>query len=180
LGTPTRTVNSYFLDRLGSAVREHSSLDSKPLLIDLKPPLPERLRVYAYSLVGGMGTVRSTEYKIVLRVPGQEPKTYGSFEHSGGRVVIVLGVQLDLDIFVMWDSSLHSRFMYAGNLQARSRTVYSALSNGLAVQRRDLTSGASEAVFACRGEALLRALELRVQFTGSIWESEWATLLSLT
>lgn len=64
----TEGLHSAFLRPLGSAVLRHSGLRTKPLCVDLALPHPPRLRVYMYSLVGGVGTVRPNEYKAVLRV----------------------------------------------------------------------------------------------------------------
>ena len=80
----TEDLHQALLAPLGNGVLRHSSLKEKPLTVDLAPPLPPTLRVYMYTLVGGVGTVRPTEYKSVLRVPGQRQNEYESFEHSGG------------------------------------------------------------------------------------------------
>ena len=52
---PLRTSKLHlaFAQALGSAVVKYSSVKVKPFCIDLQLPLPPRLRVYAYNLVGG-------------------------------------------------------------------------------------------------------------------------------
>lgn len=176
MSATTQNVHQALLEALGAKVRGHSNLTDKPLLLDLAPPLPGSLRVYAYNLVSGKGTKRSSEYKVVLRVPGQRSGEYGSFLHTGERVVLVVGVGQDLNVFVLWDASLHARFMYAGNLQVHADTVRSAAVRGVSVQQRRLQRGVREAVIACRGRALARAIELRVLHTGPVLDGEWDVL----
>ena len=81
----TQELHGAFLRPLGDLVLRHSARAEKPLTVDLALPNPPRLRVYMYTLVGGVGTVRPNEYKAVLRVPGQPVGAYDSFDHSDGR-----------------------------------------------------------------------------------------------
>lgn len=146
----------------------HSELDRKPLDLDLDAPLPPRLRVYLYSLVGGVGTKRPSEYKANLRVPGQKQGEYGSFVHPSGRFVIVGAYRADLDVFVFWDAALHQRFKWAGNIQVHSDTVHRAAARGWAKQHRKLTSGSTELVIACQSSTLPDALSRRLGETGGV------------
>ncbi|HEV7565818.1 MAG TPA: hypothetical protein VGO31_07640 [Microbacteriaceae bacterium] len=170
----TEEIHSAILQALDGHVVAHSYLGAKPLEVDLALPLPPRLRVYAYSLVGGAGTVRPTEFKVVLRVPGQPVGEYGSFDHSGGRVAIVLGYRRDLEVFVLWDASLHGRFKNGGNVQVKNETVYTAVAMGSSTQVRSLADGVKELVIAVRSTRLPQALGLRVSRMGPVTESDWA------
>lgn len=146
-----------------------SSLKDKPLLVDLAAPHPPRLRVYMYNLVGGVGTKRDREYKAVLRLRGQEVGAYESFDHSGGRVVILVAYRDDLDVFVLWDASLHPQFKNGGNIQVHTDTVMEAASLGMAEQRRRLVvAQTTEIVVACQSWNLPAALERRVELTGGV------------
>jgi len=129
-------------------------------------PLPPLLRVYAYNLVGGIGTVRDFEYKAVLRLRDHPVGEYRSFDHSGGRIALLVAYRDDLDVFVMWDSSLHPRFKNGGNIQVRTDTVMAAAATGHATQERRLTSGHRETVFACTSATLPETLLRRVDSTG--------------
>jgi hypothetical protein len=162
----TENLHRAFLRPLRQAVLSHSDLREKPLCVDLALPHPPRLRVYMYSLVGGVGTVRPNEYKAVLRVPGQAVGAYGSFDHSDGRFVVVAGYREDLDVFIFWDASLHARFKNGGNIQVRDVTVHTAAATGRAEQRRRLPSGIIELVIACQSSTLVWALDERVASTG--------------
>jgi hypothetical protein len=174
----TQRLHFAFLAALGEVVVEHTDVGEKPLCVDLQLPNPPRLRVYAYSLVGGMGTVRPTEYKAVLRVAGQEVGAYGSFDHSSDRFVLVVGYRQDLDVYVLWDASLHPRFKNGGNIQVHANTVHSAAASGWATQRRSLTGGSGELVIACRSARLCEAINERIRWTGGVAEDEWLRLQS--
>ena len=62
----------------------------------------------------------------------------------------------DLDVFVLWDASVHERFKHGGNMQVKDTLVAQAAATGRAEQRRRLRSGITEIVFACRSSCLPR------------------------
>ncbi len=169
----TPQLHTAIVRALGTVVVSHSDIGRKPLCLDLTLPAPPRLRIYAYSLVAAAGTTRSHEYKALLRVPRQARNEYGSFDHSDGRFTIALAYRGDLDVFVLWDASLHSRFKNGGNIQVRDTTVLAAAASGRAEQLRVLTSGITEIVLACTSSMLLRTLDDRVRWTGGVTEAEW-------
>ena len=78
--------------------------------------------IYLYSLVVG-GKSRPGEFKAVLRVPGQVVGEYGTFDHSGSRLAVLAAYREDLDVFVLWDASLHERFKHGGNMQVKDSVV---------------------------------------------------------
>jgi hypothetical protein len=163
----TERLHRAFLDALEGHVVAHSDIEAKPLDVDLVLPLPPRLRLYLYSLVVG-GKTRPGEFKAVLRVPGQIVGEYGTFDHSGDRLALLAGYREDLDVFVLWDASLHERFKHGGNMQVRDTVVAHAAAIGWAEQRRPLRSGITEVVVACRSGSLPRALSERVAWTGGV------------
>lgn len=165
----TVRLHRAFLDALDEHVVAFGDLRKKPLNLDLALPLPQHLRLYLYSLVVG-GKSRPGEFKAVLRVPGQVAGEYGSFDHSGQRLAVLAAYRSDLDVFVLWDASIHSRFKYAGNMQVKDAIVAQAAASGWAEQRRALRSGVTEVVFACRSSSLARAIAARVTWTGGIAE----------
>ena len=160
-------LHGAFLDALDGHVRAHGDLSTKPLDLDLALPLPQRLRLYLYSLVVG-GKTRPGEFKAVLRVPGQAVGEYGTFDHSGGRLAVLAAYRDDLDVFVLWDASIHKRFKHGGNMQVKDTVVAQAAATGWAKQRRPLRSGITEIVFACRSSFLNRALGERINWTGGM------------
>lgn len=161
----TEDLHGALVRALGRGVVKHSDLRKKPLSIDLALPLPPRLRVYMYKLVVG-GAQRPGEYKVVVRVPGQVQGQYGSFDHSGDRLALLIGYEPEFDVFVLWDASLHARFMWAGNIQVRALTVHTAGAIGRAREVRPLTGGLTEVVIACASTELMQAIDDRVLWTG--------------
>ena len=169
----TAQLHTAIVQAFEPAVITHSDVRKKPLCVDMELPAPPHLRIYAYSLVAATGTTRSHEYKAVLRVPQQRRDEYGSFDHSEGRFTILLAYRSDLDVFVLWDASLHLRFKNGGNIQVKDTTVLTAAACGQSEQQRVLTSGVTEIVLACTSTMLLRTLDERVRWTGGITEEEW-------
>ena len=165
----TEHLHIAFLDALDGHVLTHGELNAKPLDLDLALPLPQRLRLYLYSLVVG-GKNRPGEFKAVLRVPGQIVGDYGAFDHSGDRLAVLAAYRDDLDVFVLWDASIHERFKHGGNMQVKDTVVAEAAATGWAEQRRPLRSGITEIVFACRSSSLPRAIGHRVAWTGGVME----------
>ena len=165
----TVRLHRAFLDALSGHVLTHGDVDTKPLDLDLALPLPQHLRLYLYSLVVG-GKSRPGEFKAVLRVPGQVVGEYGTFDHSGNRLAVLAAYRDDLDVFVLWDASLHERFKNGGNMQVKDMVVAQAAATGWAEQRRPLRSGITETVFACRSSSLPLAIADRVNWTGGMTE----------
>jgi len=165
-GLKTKALQEAFVNAFDGFCHLESPIKRKPLLLRMERPLPALLRVYAYNLVGGVGTVRDLEYKAVLRVPKHPVGHYRSFDHSGGRVVLLVAYRKDLDLWVLWDASLHAKFKNGGNIQIRTDTVMTAAALGQATQKRRLKSGTIETVFACTTTMLPETLLKRVGSTG--------------
>ena len=163
----TVRLHRAFLNALDGYVVVHGDLTRKPLDLDLTLPLPHHLRLYLYSLVVG-GKSRPGEFKAVLRVPGQVVGEYGSFDHSGDRLAVLAAYRNDLDVFVLWDASLHKRFKHGGNMQVKDTVVAKAAATGWAEQRRPLRSGITEIVFACRSSSLPHAIAYCANWTGGM------------
>jgi restriction-modification system family protein len=177
-GLRTSDLHQAFLAPLGPRVICRSDLASKPLDLDLQLPLPPRLRVYLYNLVGGFGTKRPFEYKAVLRVRGQAVGQYGSFAHARDRMTLLVAYRYDLDVFILWDAMMHARFKNGGNIQVRTSTVLEAAARGQATQVRSLSNGSDELVIACQSWNLVQSLEERVNSMGCDTREEWEILQS--
>jgi hypothetical protein len=99
---------------------------------------------------------------------------YASFDYSGGRLALLVGYRADLDVFVLWDASLHHRFTNGCNVQVRDAVVHAAAASGRGEQMRSLSSGVKEVVIACQSWNLAAVLDDRLAFTGGIEEGRWA------
>ncbi|WP_407662213.1 hypothetical protein [Microbacterium timonense] len=164
--TATVALNTAFISALSPHATAHSALDEKPLSVDLTLPLPPRVRAYIYTLVEGRSDGRR-DMKATLRVPGQVVGEYGSFDFSDSRYVLLMAYSATLDVFVLWDASLHQRFKHGGNIQVRPDTVFTAAATGTARQLRRLKSGVNEIVLACRPSHLAETLVDRHANTGA-------------
>jgi hypothetical protein len=139
-------LHQTFLDALNSSVVSHSDLDTKPLEVDLKNPLPPKLRVYIYNATYPPGGRTMGEHKIQLIVPGQERGARANFDSSGGRIPLLVGYRSDLRIFMLWDAELYLDFSYSRNVQVMPETVYEAFARGIGKQKRNLWTGDGEIV----------------------------------
>ena len=168
----TPQLHERFLAPLGAGVVRTSDLSTKPLEVDLQPPHPPLLRIYLYNLIGGLGTKRDTEYKATLRVPGQRVGEYGSFSHAGGRSALLVAYRAEIDVFVLWDASLHPRFKNGGNIQVKTTTVLEAAASGFSSQTRRLTTKKTELVFACQSSTLAETIARRILMTGGVSDAD--------
>ena len=169
----TPQLQRRFLAPFDGAVLGHSDLKTKPLEVDLARPNPPLLRVYLFNLIGGVGTLRDWEYKVSLRAPGQEVGEYASFSYADGRVAMLIGYRDDLDVFVLWDASLHPQFKHGGNVAVHTNTVLAAASAGVATQpRRCRLMNTTELVLACQSSTLVETVVQRVMLTGGVADAE--------
>ncbi len=158
-----------FIRALGPAALAHSSLDLKPLDIDLLAPLPQKVRVYIYNLTRPPGGRPLGEHKVQLIVPGQQRGVRASFDNSGGRIVLLLGYAAEEDVFVLWDAGLYSDFAWSRNVQVKSETIIAATAGRLATQARQLRPSngltSTETVLAVKPRLLREAITRRMQLT---------------
>lgn len=157
-------IHQNFIDILGDNVIQHNGIESIPFEVKLKPPLPSKVRIYAYNVTSPPGGRPSGEYKAQLIVPDQSPGERASFDHSGGHFVLVLGYTVNIDVFILWDAGLHYDFSYSKNVQVKAQTVYKALAGEIGTQIRNLQTG-KETVVTSNGENLDKAIQLRHDLT---------------
>jgi len=147
-----------FLKALDSAVISHSEITVKPLEVDLKSPLPPKLRVYIYNATYPPGGRTMGEHKIQLIIPGQERGARGNFDTSGGRIPLLAGYRPDLGIFMLWDAELYVDFAYSRNVQVKPETVYEAFAQGIGRQKRNLWNQPAEIVIVSDAGHLAQAI----------------------
>jgi hypothetical protein len=162
---PVPRLHQTFLEALDSAVISHSDVENKPLEVDLKGPLPPKLRVYIYNATYPPGGRTMGEHKIQLIVPGQARGERANFDSSGGRIPTLVGYRRDLGIFMLWDAELYVDFAYSRNVQVMPETVYEAFAQGIGRQKRNLWTGDREIVITADASHLAQALLERQQET---------------
>jgi len=109
------------------------------------------------------------EHKIQLIVPGQERGQSGSFDQTGGRIVLLAGYEPELEIFILWDSGLYPDFTYSRNVQVKAETVYGAFAGKVCQQKRHIRRQKLEikveTVLTARAKLLEEALLIRMKLT---------------
>ncbi|MBX7135844.1 MAG: helix-turn-helix domain-containing protein [Steroidobacteraceae bacterium] len=152
-----------------SNVRDHSDLDVKPFEMDLSPPMPQRVRVYMYNATRPPGGRPLGEHKVQLIVPGQRRDQRGSFDHSDGRIVLLVGYSAEEEVFILWDAGLYTDFAWSRNVQVKAETIIQASAGKIATQERQLrpASGKSviETLVATKARGLADALVRRMELT---------------
>jgi hypothetical protein len=158
-------LHTTFLAALNGSVVAHTDLDTKPLELDLKSPLPPRLRVYMYNATYPPGGRTMGEHKIQLIIPGQDRGGRANFDASNGRIPLLVGYRPDLQIFMLWDAELYVDFSYSRNVQVKPETVYEAFAQGIGRQRRALWHQEAEVVITADPRHLPQAILERQQET---------------
>ncbi|MDA0821847.1 MAG: hypothetical protein O3C28_05415 [Proteobacteria bacterium] len=150
-------------------VVSHGDITEKPIVLDLASPLPHKVRAYMFNATKPPGGRPIGEHKVQLIAPGQQRGERGNFDHSGGRIVLLIGYVLEDDVFVFWDAGLYTDFAWSRNVQVKSQTVVDATAGKVATQDRVLrpTKGTSvtETVIATTGQNILLGITARMAAT---------------
>lgn len=160
-----KEIHEAFIKALNGFVLSHSNLVKKPLEIDLKPPLPHKVRLYPYKATYPPGGRALGEHKIQLMVPGQQRGQRASFDYSDGRIVLLGGYRPDLETFILWDADLYTDFSFSRNVQVKAETIYAALAGEIGTQERRIRGNGTEVVLTTRPDLLSQALQLRMELT---------------
>lgn len=160
-------LNSIFLSALGNCVSCHNGMDCKPLEVDLNKPFSQRFRVYLYNATYPPGGRTLGERKIQLIVPGQSRGKRGDFDHSDGRIVLLIGYEADVDVFILWDSGTYRNFSYSMNVQVNPETIFAAYAGEIALQTRLRRTPeiVNEVVVCAPSEKLLEAINERIRLS---------------
>jgi len=154
----TDELHRHVVDALGASVLRHSDLAQKPLELDLRFPLPAKVRAYVYNATVPPGGRATGEHKIQLIVPGQARGERGNFDHSGGRMPVLIGYQNEMDVFVVWDAFLYEDFAYSRNVQVKAETIFKAFAGKIGKQARHLGNQQIEIVLTARPSHLAQLL----------------------
>lgn len=158
-----------FLKALGGSVKAHGPLDAKPLEADLASPLPSRIRLYIFNATRPPGGRPLGEHKVQLIVPGQGRAERGSFDQTGGRIVLLAGYAAEENVFVLWDAGLYTDFAWSRNVQVKASAIIEATAGKIAEQERRLRpadgNAVTETLLACPPARLADALVRRVAMT---------------
>lgn len=158
-----------FVNSLGKSVASQSSIERKPMELNLVPPLPSRVRVYIFNATRPPGGRPTGEHKVQLIMPGQQRGDRGQFDQSGGRIPLLVGYAAEEDVFILWDAGLYTDFAWSRNVQVKAETIVEAAAGKIARQERRLRPTDGEAVtetlLACPPSLLSEAIQLRQALT---------------
>ena len=134
-------LHERFVTAIGRGAVVSATTDAADeLVVELRPPLPRRVRVYIYNATDAQGPDR-TEYRIQLILAGHAKGQRANFDRSEVELVLLCGYVPEQDVFVFWDASLHVDFAYSKNLQVRPENVAGAAAADVTVrQERSLRS----------------------------------------
>lgn len=160
----TTTLHQTFLDSLGPYVEKHSSIEEKPLLIQLKAPYNLRLKVYLFNCTNPPGARQAGECKSQLILPGQMRGQRGHFEYDPNAVTILAGLAsitelIEDAVFVLWELKKHLEFAYSANIQVSLSTLLRAYSEPLFAMKK---RGNGEWVVVTRPDHLAEAIKKRI------------------
>lgn len=145
-------LHKRFVAAVGPAALVSAGTDSAgELVLELRPPLPNNVRVYIYNATNPPGGRSTSEHKIQLILTGQMKGERADFDWSGVDISLLCGYVPEHDVFVFWDASLHVSFPHSKNLQVRTDNLLSAAASGVLVsQDRSLRTGPEVVICAPR------------------------------
>lgn len=120
-------------------IAEHTGPTGE-LVVELHPPLPNRVRVYIFNATNPPGGRSTPEHKIQLTGQGRDER--GDLNWSGADLVLLCGYVPQHDVFVFWDAAMHVDFAYSKNLQVKTANIETAAASRQRVrQNRQLRTG---------------------------------------
>jgi hypothetical protein len=168
-------LHRVLLRALGPAAAQvpaDEELRHKPLVVELVPPLPARLRFYLYEATQHPSERQQGTFKIQLTVGATRPGDDSGrlyFDRTDNIRPVLMGYHPDWRLFILWDADLHDLgdgFPYSKNVQAPPDIVWGALARGLAQGSRRLKKPPiGESIAAARPSQLESALELRIRLS---------------
>lgn len=150
--------NEKFLEAINEAVVSHSSVNNKPMDVELCPPYPRKVRVYIFNVIEAKKDDK-TEIKVLLRLPGQIDKAKLNFTDTS--LVILCGYYQKEELFVLWDATLHPEFANSTSLHVEKKKLWDADIYGTAIYERKLNKKGIETVMICSKDKLLETIEFR-------------------
>lgn len=157
-------IHERFLDALGDSVVDQPDTDEIPMEASLDPPLPPKVRVYAFTVTTPSGSSQNGDHVARIILPDQSPGERSSFDHSGGYLVLLVGYAEEPDVFILWDAGLHQSFRYGKEVRVNAGPVFKAVGGEIGKQERNLKTG-TETVLTASADNLAAAVEKRSQLT---------------
>jgi hypothetical protein len=160
-----KKLHERFIELIEDDVIQLSDISKKPLEVDLKQPLPSKIRLYIFNMTDPPGGRTLGEMKVQLILPGQQRGTRADFDTSDGRIVLLAGYNSFTDVFVFWDAGMYYNISYSRNVQAYTEAINEAIAGNIAEHKRKLWEGGWEISIAVRSDKLKEAIQRRVKRT---------------
>lgn len=155
-------LHERFIAAIGSDAVVAAATDTAgELVVELRPPLPRRVRVYIYNATNPPGGRTTPEHKIQLTLVSQGRGQRGNFDRADVDFVLLCGYVPEEDVFVFWDAALHVDFAYSKNLQVRSENVVGAAAAGVKVRQERSLRTDSETVICVPSRLVADAIAER-------------------
>jgi len=141
-----------------------SAMRCKPLVLTVTPgaPLPPLVRVYLYNLTTHLSERQAGAYRIQITHPDRGRPWH--FDWSDGAFVVLAGYMPEFDVFVLWDAGIYDvadGIPFSRGCQVLDRTLYKAMTNGVAEQPRHMRGGVTETIVAASPSQLSKGLQMR-------------------
>lgn len=164
VGAPTLRLYQQLIHSLSPyASPRTATMRSRPLELVGKSPLPSLIRVYAYTMTAPESERQVGAWRIQVTGLAAE-RTPAHFDWSDGAFVVLAGFDESLKVFALWDAGIYDGpqgVAWSRNCQVLDRTLYQALTEGVAEQTRHLRSHTQETVVAASSKHLVEGLSLR-------------------
>ncbi|WP_080505549.1 AAA family ATPase [Halorubrum saccharovorum] len=155
---PIEERHTAFVQALDSYIVDTGSPDV-PFEVELKQPLPEKIRTFLLSLTH---STREGEFN----VQPIEPEGDGKLDTNVESFVLLAGYNDQKDVFAIWDAYLQQEFSYSQTIQIKESTLDKALRDGVGRQKRRLKkTPRTEVALAARPDSLDDALIERYKRT---------------
>lgn len=156
-------LHTVLLDALGNHVASSTSIDEKPLLLELKEIPLIVFEIYLFNITNPPGARQAGECKSQLIFPGQKRGERWKFQYQINTVTILAGFaqmlgDVDSGVFVFWELAEHENPAYSANIQVSLETLLESLSNPVFRKKK---RGNGEWEVICRRELAYEGLMLR-------------------
>ncbi len=160
----TEKLHQIFLEALGSSVVSHSSIDEKPLYVQLGLPYNTMIKVYLFNCTNPPGARQAGECKSQLILPGQKRGERGKFNIEFGVVTLLAGFatitgNVEDGVFVFWELKKHMEFAYSANVQVSLNTLLRAYSEQMFSMKK---RGNKEWIVVTRPNHIVEAIQERI------------------
>ena len=156
-------LHTVLLEALDGHITKHSSIEEKPLAIELKEIPSLVFEIYLFNITNPPGARQAGECKSQLIFPGQKRGTRWEFNHQLNKVTILAGFaqmlgDIDTGAFVFWELAKHEKPAYSANIQVSLDTLLETLSNPVFRKKK---RGNGEWEIVCRRDKAFDGLLLR-------------------